>query len=264
MPNVSVGGLSLHVQRLGPDPSRGVVVMLHGLVMDNLSSLYFTLAGPVSKDLHVVLPDLRGHGLSERPRTGYGLERLTGDLEGTLDALDLGGPVHLVGHSFGGLLALSFASRSPARVASVVLLDGHVGSAGWGARMAATLRLSGEAQERTIAERFQHWLGRSSARKTSRLVATARALVEGTSLVADLEASPAVDLEPLVRREIPVFALYGERSDLREEAEALTARLPSATLELLPGASHSILWERTDGVRQRLGEWLLSHGARAR
>jgi pimeloyl-ACP methyl ester carboxylesterase len=258
MPNLTVRGLSLHVQRLGPDPVQGVVVMLHGLVMDNLSSLYFTLAGPVSQDFHVVLTDLRGHGLSQRPPAGYGLLELTDDLECTLDALGLGGPVHLVGHSFGGVLALSFASRNPARVASVVLLDGHVGSLGWGARMAATLRLTGEAQEQTIAQRFEHWLGRSSARKTSRLVETARALVEGTSLVADLEASPALDLAPLAAANLPVFALYGERSDLRDEAEALTARLPSATLELLPGASHSILWERTDAVRERVRAWLLS------
>lgn len=258
MPNVSVRGLSLHLQRLGPEPAAGVVVMLHGLVMDNLSSLYFTLAGPVSKEFHVVLPDLRGHGLSQRPATGYGLAELTSELEATLDALALGGPVHLVGHSFGGVLALSFASRNPGRTASVVLLDGHVGSPGWGPRMAATLRLTGEAQERTIVERFQHWLGRGSARKTSRLVETARALVEGTSLVADLEASAAVDLAPLAASALPVFALYGERSDLRDEAEALTQRLPSATLELLPGASHSILWERTDAVRERVCRWLLS------
>ncbi len=257
MPNVAVGSVTLHVQRLGT-VGAPTVVLLHGLVMDNLSSLYFTLAGPLSQRFDVVLFDLRGHGLSTRPATGYDIATLVADLVGLLDALDLKAPVHLVGHSFGGVLALALAASAPSRVASVVLLDGHVGSPGWGERMAKTLQLSGEARDQTIAERFAHWLGRGSPRKTKRLVETATALVEGTTLVADLSRSPAVDVGVLVRENTPILAIYGERSDLRDEAWALTQAVPSVRLSLVEGATHSVLWERTAHVCQTVVDWMTS------
>ena len=56
--------------------------------------------------------------------------------------------------------------------------------------MTSTLGLTGEARDQKIAASFQSWLGRHSARKRTRLAAAAEALVEGTSLVADLAASP--------------------------------------------------------------------------
>ncbi|HWL88800.1 MAG TPA: alpha/beta fold hydrolase, partial [Polyangiaceae bacterium] len=71
MADVLVRGVRLHVQRMGvadPSENRGRrVVFLHGLVMDNLSSWYFTVANVVAAFADVVLYDLRGHGLSDRP-----------------------------------------------------------------------------------------------------------------------------------------------------------------------------------------------------
>ena len=64
------------MQRLGPTPEDApaapTVVFVHGLVMDNLSSFYYTLAAPLAQaGFGTVLFDLRGHGLSERPPSGY-------------------------------------------------------------------------------------------------------------------------------------------------------------------------------------------------
>ena len=64
MAEVEVRGLKLHVQRLGEGGRP--VVFLHGLVMDNLSSWYFTVANPVAQQRSVLLYDLRGHGRSGR------------------------------------------------------------------------------------------------------------------------------------------------------------------------------------------------------
>ena len=83
MADVAVGGIRLHVQRLGPtdgpDAGRPAVLFVHGLVMDNLASWYFTVANPVATHRPVILYDLRGHGLSERPPTGYGLQTLVAE-----------------------------------------------------------------------------------------------------------------------------------------------------------------------------------------
>src|SRR5436305_9605632 len=110
MADVVANGVRHHVQRLG----RGerTVVFVHGLVMDNLSSFYFTLANPVAETAEVMLYDLRGHGMSERPASGYSVAELVADLA----ALVGDRQVALVGNSFGGLVALAFAAAHPERV----------------------------------------------------------------------------------------------------------------------------------------------------
>lgn len=271
MAEVTARGLRFHVQRLGVAaegtsanaPPRPRVVLLHGLVMDNLSSLWFTLANPLATIAEVLLYDLRGHGKSERPASGYGLEDMMADLGAVLDALDVREPVFLVGNSFGGLLGLALAAHAPARVRGLVLVDGHLGEQGWTERMAATLALQGEERDQRIAESFQSWLGRHSERKSTRLAQSAAALVYGTSLVDDMRRSPRLDDAALARVRCPVLALYGESSDLRAEAEHIAARLPRCELHVLPGCSHSVLWEATARVRDETLAWIAARSQEA-
>lgn len=251
MADVVANGVRHHVQRLGSRGGEPPVVFVHGLVMDNLSSFYFTLANPVAERAEAILYDLRGHGMSERPARGYAVAELVADLAALLDALDVPRAT-LVGNSFGGLLALAFASAHPARVARLALIDAHDGTDGWAAQMASTLLLRGEARDAKIAESFQAWLGRHSERKRTRLARAAEALVEGTSLIADLRGSPPLTAAELARIPCPTLALYGERSDVRARGEELARTLPACTLHVLPGCTHSVLWEATAEVRARV------------
>jgi pimeloyl-ACP methyl ester carboxylesterase len=243
-------GVRFHVVRLGA--GERTVVFLHGLVMDNLSSWYFTVANAMARTAEVILYDLRGHGRSERPPSGYGVAEMVADLDGLLDALGVGRPVYLVGNSVGGLLALAFAAAHPERAAGCVLVDGHVGDEDFGSEMAATLALEGEARDRKIAESFRHWLGRHSERKRTRLAETAGALVHGTSLVADMRASAALTDADLGRVRCPVLALYGERSDVRARGERLARVLSDCTVRIVPSCTHSVLWEATERVREEV------------
>jgi pimeloyl-ACP methyl ester carboxylesterase len=254
--DVVANGVRHHVQRLGASSGDRTVVFIHGLVMDNLSSFYFTLANPIAEFAGTVLYDLRGHGMSERPATGYSVATLVADLLALLDALGLAQPVALVGNSFGGLVALAFAAAHPARVERIALIDAHDGTGGWAAQMASTLGLQGAARDAKIGESFAAWLGRHSERKRTRLARAAEALVEGTSLVADLRASPAMAIEELARIRCPVLAVYGETSDVRARGEALAAALPACTLHVLPGCTHSVLWEATVDVKARVVEFM--------
>ena len=252
MAEVVANGVRLHVQRLGAAPGRPTVVFVHGLVMDNLSSWYFTVAGALSARAEVILYDLRGHGRSERPAQGYGLADMVADLDALLDALDVGGPVILVGNSFGGLLALVYAIARGDRVAGLVLVDAHLGDEGFAEEMAATLSLEGDERDRRIATSFRDWLGRHSERKRNRLADTARALVHGTSLVDDMRATSPLSSDAMRTVDAPVLALYGELSDLRGRGEALLGPLPRCRIEIVPGCTHSVLWEATDLVRERV------------
>jgi len=248
-------GVRFHVQRLGA--GERVVVFLHGLVMDNLSSWYFTFANPVAGFAEVVLFDLRGHGRSSRPASGYAVADMVADLAAILDGLGLAERrVELVGNSFGGLLALAFALEHPARVSGLCLVDAHISDEGWGGEMKETLSLEGEERDRVIAHSFRHWLGRHSTRKSTRLAETAKALVHGTSLVEDLSSSPPFEEAALAALDVPVLALYGEDSDVRDRGEQLARLLPQCELVLIPGCTHSVIWEATAALRVRLVDWI--------
>ena len=254
MAEVVASGVRFHVQRLGAGPP--TVVFLHGLVMDNLSSWYFTLANPVATFAEALLYDLRGHGKSERPPVGYGLEQMVADLVGILDATGHREPVTLVGNSFGALLALAFAVQHPGRVAGLVLVDGHLSDRGWARDMVRTLRLEGRERDAMIVRSFRDWLGRHSARKRNRLAETARALVHGTSLVADLEQTPEVGPGQIRSIRCPVLAIYGECSDLRPHGERLAAAIEGCELHVYPGCTHSVIWEATARLRDDVVDWL--------
>ncbi len=258
MPEVNVRGVRLHVQRLGvARAGTPPVIFLHGLVMDNLSSWYFSVAHAVSRLGEAVLYDLRGHGLSERSPSGYGVADHVADLDALFSVLAIDRPAILVGNSFGGLLALAFAVAHPERTAGIVLVDGHLGDDGFAAEMAATLSLEGDARDRRIAESFAAWLGRHSERKRNRLADHARALVGETTLVADMGATTPLGQAELATISAPVLALYGERSDLRARGESALAAIPGARVEIVDGCTHSILWEATALVRQRIVEFVI-------
>lgn len=254
MADVMANGVRHHVQRLGAGAR--TVVFVHGLVVDNLSSFYYTLANPIATGAEVVLYDLRGHGLSERPATGYAVADFVEDLAALLTALAIDQPVALVGNSFGGLVALAFAAAHPTRVARLALIDAHDGTEGWSTQMAETLSLRGQARDAKITASYEHWIGRNGVRKQARLARAVETLLEGTSLIADLRGSPPLTRAALASIACPTLLLYGERSDVRDRGEALARTLPACTLHLMPGCSHVILWEATAGVRERVLEFV--------
>jgi pimeloyl-ACP methyl ester carboxylesterase len=98
------------------------VVLIHGM-LGNLAVYYFRIAPLLAEHFHVVLYDLKSHGLSERTIDGYDLESMSNDLFGLMDELQLQ-RVHLVGYSFGALIALKAAVRSPQRLDRLVMIEG--------------------------------------------------------------------------------------------------------------------------------------------
>ena len=261
MAELTLRGERFHVQRLGVpiEEQPRIVLFVHGLVMDNLASWYFTSATSVAQHAHVILMDLRGHGRSSRPKTGYSISSLVEDMAGVLDACGAHAAITIVGNSFGGLLATAFALRYPDRVSGLVLVEAHLSDQSFGDEMAATLLLTGEARDQAIATHFSTWLGRHSQRKANRLAMNARALVYDTSLIRDLQSSPPFTEAELRSLRAPTLALYGERSDIRGKGDRLSALLPNCELQELAECSHSILWEATDDVTNAIVGFVTSN-----
>ncbi|MGH4009262.1 MAG: alpha/beta fold hydrolase [Pseudonocardiaceae bacterium] len=257
MADVTAGGVRFHVQRLGvrrtaDARSTQPVVFVHGLGMDNLSSFYYTLANPLANaGAEVVLYDLRGHGLSERPRTGYKLGGSVADLAALLDALGIEGPVHLVGNSYGGTVALGFAVAHPERVASMVLIEAHLTIAGWAEQMKATLCRIGS--DLATGNTFV-WL-KQYRRKFALMAERADDLINGTTFLTDLLTVDLVNPSSLQTLGCPVRAVYGEQSDAVRYARYLDEHLPSCTLTVLPGCGHSVLMDATAALREIVLDW---------
>lgn len=257
MPEIVANGVRLHVQRLSPQhrlltPAQPVV-FIHGLGMDNMSSYYYTLANPVAQaGAEVILYDLRGHGLSERPRTGYRVADSVDDLAALLDALGIDGPVHLIGNSYGGIVALSFAADYPHRVASLVLIEAHFTVAGWAEQVAAER----DRIETAVADAQRSgWLD-MLGRKVTRLLAMADDLINETTFLADLKAVQPLPGGQLRQLTCPVRAVYGEHSDVIDYARELEACLPRCVLTVLAGCGHSVLMDATAALRDIVLDWL--------
>jgi pimeloyl-ACP methyl ester carboxylesterase len=264
MAEVVANGIRFHVQRLHPPrraagtlpgPLDGLtVVFLHGLVMDNLSSFYYTLGGAAAQaGAEVILYDLRGHGLSDRPPSGYTIQDSIADLDAILDAVGVAEPVHLVGNSYGGMIALGTAIAHPERVAGMVLIEAHDATEGWRQQMGSVLRMvSRGLHDREILQRLTDLWGR----KFTRVARTADALIHGTTLTTDLLAAEPYSDEALRGIACPALALYGERSDLAERGRGLAATIPGCTLEILPDQTRSVLTEDTARLCDIVLAWL--------
>jgi|GEM_PF-800518 len=113
-------GLGLNVQVLNPE-GREAIIMIHGM-FGNLAQYYLTIAPFIAKEYKVILFDLKSQGRSDRMETGYDLKTFAEEVVGLADSLGLE-KVHLLGYSFGCLIALKCAMEFPERIGKVVTIE---------------------------------------------------------------------------------------------------------------------------------------------
>ncbi len=122
MPSVSVNEIELsYLQADYTDPwkeGKEHLVLLHGWM--GCKESWVRQIPFFSRHFAVIAPDLRGFGESSKPESGYAIEEYARDLAALLDALGIGG-AHLLGQSFGGIIAQMFAIKHPERTRSLVL-----------------------------------------------------------------------------------------------------------------------------------------------
>ncbi|HKY69160.1 MAG TPA: alpha/beta fold hydrolase [Acidimicrobiales bacterium] len=258
MPEVDVGDLRVHHQRLG-SPEGETVVLLHGMLVDNLSSLYLTLAPVlVGAGMDVLLYDQRGHGRTRRTAEGYTIDGAVADLIGLLDVLGIDEPVHLLGNSYGALIAIEAALAHPERVQGLVLVEAHFAVEGWGDNVAHDLELAGFGLGEADV---QQWLDEFGGRKLNRLARKVEALIYDTTIIEDLRAARPLPPEALRALDLPVMSIYGEHSDAIERARDLQALLPRLEMNLFQDCAHSVLFEATRTVRGVVADWFARVGA---
>ncbi len=263
MPRVSIDGMKFFYQQAGQGPD---VVLIHGITGNMAIWPLIDLINGLVTDFRVTYYDLRGHGYSDTPLWGYTSADMALDLRKLQKALGLG-PSFLLGHSFGGVIALHTAVLYPEMAAGVILSDPYFPGlrhlednvplwSGWqeykedSAR--AGLEISDDAwfdvgdvlrqaaglpPERRAM--FEKELGGAALQRLVRLAAT--------TCGEDVQAVAGLTAERIVSVEQPVLALYGEHSPFLSTARFLEENLPNCKLALVPGAQHRAHEENAAG-----------------
>lgn len=102
------------------NPKAEPVLLLHGLA--DHAGVWGRVGDRLASENAIVAPDLRGHGNSSKPATGYGFEDYIQDLNQLMDHLGWTS-AHILGHSWAGKLAAIWATRQPERFRSLILVD---------------------------------------------------------------------------------------------------------------------------------------------
>jgi 2-hydroxymuconate-semialdehyde hydrolase len=274
---VTVRGARIRYRESG-DPGRPPVVLLHGIgrSLEDWAPQHDRLSGT-----HRVLSlELAGFGLSDRLPEVVTLAALAGGVAGCLDALAVTGPVHLMGNSLGGAVAMEFLAGSPHRVATLSLLN----SAGFGSEVTMALRLLavpllGRAMLRRIdpaaarrverslffdrsfvtPARVEHALAVAARRdhgpvflETARALGTVRGIRAGWR--AGLLARVAAERKP-------TLLVWGDKDLILPHTHLAAARaaLPWAEWKLYPDTGHMPQIERADDFAALAQAFLAAH-----
>jgi pimeloyl-ACP methyl ester carboxylesterase len=156
---ITTNGATIYVRVGGKGPA---VVLLHGY--GETGDMWAPLAAELMPNHTVIIPDLRGMGLSSQPASGYDKKTQAGDVAGVLDALKIA-KADLVTHDIGNMVGYAFAAQYPERVTKFVLMDAPIPGVGpWDEVLKNPLlwhfRFGGPDMERLVAGRERIYLDR--------------------------------------------------------------------------------------------------------
>jgi len=156
---IVTNGTTLNVRTGGKGPA---VVLIHGYA--DTGDMWVPLAADLMRDHTVVVPDLRGMGLSAVETSGFTKQNEAKDIAGALDALKIG-KVDVVGHDIGNMVAFAFAAAYRDRTTRLVMMDAPPPGIGpWEEILKSPIlwhfRFGGADMERLVAGRERIYLDR--------------------------------------------------------------------------------------------------------
>src|ERR1700754_4133988 len=117
---IQAGDRAIYVRVGGTGPA---VLLLHGY--GESGDMWAPLAAALAKDHTVIVPDLRGMGLSSHPASGYDKWTQAGDIRAVLDKLGID-RADIVAHDIGTMVAYAYASRYPDKTSRLVIIDSPI------------------------------------------------------------------------------------------------------------------------------------------
>jgi pimeloyl-ACP methyl ester carboxylesterase len=260
---IATNGTTLHVRVGG---SGTAVLLIHGF--GDTGDMWSPIAQRLVKDHTVVVPDLRGMGLSAHPETGYEKKNQAADMAGVLDQLKID-HVDLVTHDIGNMVGYALAAQYPSRVTRWVVIDAPLpGIGNWETIIHSPqlwhFNFRGPDVERLVAGRERIYLDRF----WNELSADPKRIDEATRRhYADLYARPhamhdafnqfaaftqdAKDNKVLLAKgklDIPVLAVGAERSFGAGMADELRFAANHVESEIIPNSGHWVMEENPEST----------------
>lgn len=255
--DIPLEGVTMHVRVGGKGPA---VVLLHGF--GDTGDMWAPLAADLAKDHTVVVPDLRGMGLSSIPDSGYDKKTQAGDIRGVLAALGIEHSV-VIGHDIGTMVAFAYAARYPKLTDRLVVMDAPVpGIPPWNEIVRSPMLwhfdFGGPDAERLVAGRERIYLDRfwnefagdpskvdeATRQHYAKLYARPGAMHAAFAQFRSIRQD-AVDNEASIKTRLPmpVLAVGGEKSFGNNEAIVMRNAADNVTEVVVPGAGHWLMEE---------------------
>ena len=257
--DIETNGATIHVRVGGQGPA---VVLLHGY--GETGDMWAPMAGELVRDHTVVVPDLRGLGLSSKPEGGYDKKTQANDVAGVLDALHIDS-ADFVTHDIGNMVGYAFAVQHPERTTRFVLIDAPLPGIGpWEEVLKNPLlwhfRFGGADMERLVAGRERIYLDRfwnefsatpaafteASREHYAGLYALPGAMHAGFSQFAAFDQDAADNVAFLAGKgklTMPVLAIGGEKSFGPMMATVMRFAASNVSEGVIPGSGHWIMEE---------------------
>jgi 3-oxoadipate enol-lactonase len=263
MQTIRANGLNFAVERRG---SGEPLLFLGGTGWD-LRDRPNPLDGPLAPQFEVILFDQRGMGQSDKPAIDYTMADYAEDAVGILDALGISS-AHVVGFSFGGMVAQELAIRHPARVRRLVLAGTTSGGAGGSSYpIQEFLELDPETRARRGLEvmdtRFTPQWQADNPKEAARMIRERMILAARRADDAELEAGKRRQLMARAQHDCfgrldgiqaPTLVIAGEHDGQApvELARNLANGIRGARMIVVPGAHHTLLGGSPDAYRAML------------
>jgi N-formylmaleamate deformylase len=245
---IVTNGIELSVAEYGK--SGPPLVLLHGIGSRYVS--WWPVIGALADHFSLIIPDLRGHGDSGKPGTGYLFDDYADDLERLLDVYGIDHP-YIIGHSLGALTALTWACSYPAKADRIVLEDPPATNGRGDTEMLqGWLALSSGTVEEAMAiyeERFPEWTEEERYRRAISITSTAPGVFQ--DLIDLIDAGGYSDLIDQSRRiSSPVLIIHGEIEYGSSTPPDVIAQFKAANTNIeavvIPGGGHSLHRDNID------------------
>lgn len=231
--------IRLSVIDAGRSPAERTLLFLHGF--GGFAMQWEHQLIEFADQNRVVAPDWRGHGLSDRPASGYAMDDLVSDVERLVEALRLPPQFIVLGHSFGGALAATYAVKHPERVERLVLVSTSVDFV-----LSPLLRLAFHLPL-VIAEPIRAMFPKALA---------APAFVLKALFHQALTKWNGYPYFPRVRA--PTLVVIGHRDLVFKQSayDAVPDLIPHAQIAKIPVSAHLVQLERPDAVNRAITRFL--------
>ena len=269
---IPTNGTSLYVRVGGKGPA---VVLLHGF--GDTGDMWAPLAIALAHDHTVIVPDLRGMGLSEHPDTGYTKKNQAVDIAGVMDALKVQ-KADLVTHDIGNMVGYALAAQYPARITRWAVIDAPLpGIGNWDKIIRSPMlwhfNFRGPDEERLVQGRERIYLDRfwnelsadpkgideDTRQHYAALYARPHAIHDAFEQFGAFTQDATENVALLAKGgkiTMPVFAIGAEKSFGTGMADELRFAASNVTGGIVPNSGHWIMEENPQATIKLVTDFL--------